>query len=178
MQTILTPVELKRLEREHQSSGISANQVLEVFRARGIALSEGTFRKYVQAGLLPRSRRVGSKGRNRGSRGVYPVAVIRRINAIKAMMAEGMTLEEIRGSFLFVRGELDTLEQSASSIAAGLERSIAEAPIDSGQREKLLLELQGAREQSARLVHRLERLASRIVAARVAAQDSDEPEGT
>ena len=34
---------------------------MEIFRPKGVRLSEATFRKYVQAGLLPRSRRVGRK---------------------------------------------------------------------------------------------------------------------
>lgn len=179
MRTILSPTELQRLEKEHQGRGISARDVLDVFHARGIALSEGTFRKYVQAGLLPRSRRVGARGRNRGSLGLYPVSVVRRINAIKAMMAEGMTLKEIRGSFLFLRGELDGLEQSAASICGGLEKEIEALDLTPQQLERLEKELAGVREGAARLIGRMERLASRIVATRLAIEtEANTREGT
>jgi len=37
--------------------------LLDVFPPRGIRFSEATLRKYVQLGLLPRSVRVGQKGK-------------------------------------------------------------------------------------------------------------------
>ena len=173
MRSILSPAEVQEMESELDTSGVSAADVLAMFRARGVRLSEGTFRKYVQAGLLPRSRRVGTKGKNRGSRGLYPVAVIRRLNAIKAMMAEGMTLEEIRGSFLFLRGELDGIEAGFIEVASRLEQSLAETPLVGRQRERLQQELARVRESSARLTERIERLAGQIVAARAAAEIAD-----
>ncbi|MBS1152350.1 MAG: hypothetical protein H6Q89_4048, partial [Myxococcaceae bacterium] len=75
---ILRPEELERIERDY-ASGVPARVILEIFRPRGVRLSEATFRKYVQAGLLPRSRRVGRKGKHRGSQGLYPVEAVRRI---------------------------------------------------------------------------------------------------
>src|SRR5215211_5881221 len=96
---ILGPEEIARIERDF-TAGLPSRTILEIFRPKGIQLSEATFRKYVQAGLLPRSRRVGRKGKHRGSQGLYPVEAVRRINAIKKMMAEGMTLEEIKRSFV------------------------------------------------------------------------------
>src|SRR5438067_13124536 len=86
--------------------GISAGQIVEFFVPRGVKLAQATFRKYVQLGLLPRSRRVGEKGKHRGSRGLYPTTAARRIHLIKSLMDEGMTLEDIRGSFVFLRGQL------------------------------------------------------------------------
>src|SRR5438270_4793057 len=59
--------------------GISASQIVDFFAPRGVKLAQATFRKYVQLGLLPRSRRVGEKGKHRGSRGLYPASAIRRI---------------------------------------------------------------------------------------------------
>src|SRR5439155_22607020 len=94
---ILGPDEIDRIERDF-ASGLPARQILEIFRPKGVRLSEATFRKYVQAGLLPRSRRVGRRGKHRGSQGHYPVEAVRRINAIKKMMAEGLTLEDIKRS--------------------------------------------------------------------------------
>ncbi|AKU91113.1 MerR family transcriptional regulator [Vulgatibacter incomptus] len=172
MTPLLTNEELSEIEREFDAAGVSARQVVELFQSRGAQLSEGTFRKYVQAGLLPRSRRVGRKGKNRGSRGVYPASIVRRLNAIKAMMAEGMTLEEIRGSFLFLRGELDVAEESLGALGQELARALSGAAVSEAQRTRLEQELKDVTKASTRLTTRLERLASRIVTARNAGRES------
>ncbi len=176
MRSILTPGEVQEMERELGTDGVTAAEVLAMFRSRGVRLSEGTFRKYVQAGLLPRSRRVGSKGKHRGSRGVYPIAVIRRLNAIKAMMAAGLTLEEIRGSFLYLRGELDVVEHGLAEIARRIERALDETPLAQRQRDRLQQELERVRESSARLTERIERIAGQLVAARAAGAQAEERE--
>src|SRR6185503_20086322 len=75
---------LIRIEREH-AAGLSSAEILDVFAVHGIQLSEATLRKYVQLGLLPRSVRVGRKGKHQGSQGVYPVQVVRQILHIKQM---------------------------------------------------------------------------------------------
>ena len=53
---ILKEEELRAIEGTYPE-GISAVQIVEVFTSRGIKFSEASFRKYVQQGLLPRSRR-------------------------------------------------------------------------------------------------------------------------
>jgi len=53
--------EFDRLEQEYPQ-GLSAAQIVDFFVPRGVKLAQATFRKYVQLGLLPRSRRVGEKG--------------------------------------------------------------------------------------------------------------------
>jgi len=171
MTSLLTNEELADIEQKHLAEGVSARQVIELFQQRGVRLSEGTFRKYVQVGLLPRSRRVGRKGKNQGSRGVYPTTIVRRVNAIKAMMAEGMTLEEIRGSFLFLRGELDVAEESLGAIGEELARALGSSHVPPAHRGRLEAELKGVKEDSMRLTARMERLASRIVAARDAGRE-------
>src|SRR5213080_4247671 len=113
------------LEAEHPQ-GISASQIVEFFAPRGVKLAQATFRKYVQLGLLPRSRRVGEKGKHRGSRGLYPATAVRRISLIKSLMDEGMTLEEIRHSFVFFRGQLDGVERALDDLFAALDKAIAE----------------------------------------------------
>src|ERR1700682_2283171 len=117
--------EFDRLEEENPQ-GISAGQIVEFFLPRGVKLAQATFRKYVQLGLLPRSRRVGEKGKHRGSRGLYPAAAVRRISLIKSLMDEGMTLEDIRRSFIFFRGQLDGIERSLDELFAALDKSLAE----------------------------------------------------
>lgn len=173
MRTILGPDELRRIERE-LGGGVSSRRVVELFQERGVRFSEATFRKYVQAGLLPRSRRVGHKGKHRGSTGVYPPGVVRRINAIKAMMAEGMTLEDIRGSFLSLRGELDDLEETVERIVAGLTRALSGTAGPAAERARLRTELRRSRDEAKRLTRALERLGSRIAAARAASTEARE----
>src|SRR3954464_15446885 len=119
--------EFDRLELAYPQ-GISAAQIVDFFAPKGVKLAQATFRKYVQLGLLPRSRRVGEKGKHRGSRGLYPTSAARRIHLIKSLMDEGMTLEEIRGSFVFFRGQLDGVERSLDELFAALDHSIAEKP--------------------------------------------------
>src|SRR5947209_11672104 len=119
--------EFDRLEAEHPQ-GLSAGQIVEFFAPRGVKLAQATFRKYVQVGLLPRSRRVGEKGKHRGSHGLYPAAAVRRISLIKSLMDEGMTLEDIRRSFIFFRGQLDGVERSVEELLAALDKSVAEKP--------------------------------------------------
>src|SRR5947199_7121898 len=96
--------------------GISAAQIVDFFTPRGVKLSEATFRKYVQLGLLPRSRRVGRKGEHQGSMGLYPSTVVRRVNAIKRMMAESYTIEEIQRSFLRFKDEIEALERGLKEL--------------------------------------------------------------
>src|SRR5512146_697345 len=100
MSTVLEPHVLDQIEREC-AAGLSARAIVGIFQSSGVRLSEATFRKYVQLGLLPRSRRIGRKGKHRGSQGLYPVGAVRRVNLIKKMMSEGLTLEQIRRSFVY-----------------------------------------------------------------------------
>src|SRR4051794_8815466 len=90
----LTQRELADIERAH-AGGVSSKKILELFENHGERLTEATLRKYVQLGLLPRSKRVGEKGKHRGSRGIYPVEVIRRIDEIRRAMSDGETLESL-----------------------------------------------------------------------------------
>src|SRR6266853_4341221 len=101
--------EFERLETTNPH-GVSAAQIVDFFAPRGVKLSEATFRKYVQLGLLPRSRRVGRKGKHSGSMGLYPATAVRRVNAIKQMMAQAYTIEEIQRSFLRFKDEIEALE--------------------------------------------------------------------
>src|SRR5919201_1136113 len=107
--------DLDAIERAHPN-GVTSAQVVELLRARGLKLSEATFRKYVQLGLLPRSRRVGRKGKHQGSMGLYPATVVRRVNAIKRMMAEAYTIEEIQRSFLRFKDEIETIERGLKDL--------------------------------------------------------------
>src|SRR6185369_9495434 len=128
------------------AGGLSARAILEIFAPRGVALSEGTFRKYVQAGLLPRSRRVGRKGKHQGSQGLYPVESVRRINAIKKMMAEGLTLEEIRRSFVFFKNSIDEIDRGMDEVLDGFEAELSDRQFGRDRRQALSDELSGVRQ--------------------------------
>src|SRR5258708_16376112 len=143
--------------------GVSASQIVEFFAPRGVKLAQATFRKYVQLGLLPRSRRVGEKGKHRGSKGLYPASAARRIHVIKALMDEGMTLEDIRRSFVFFPGQLDGVERSLDELFAELDKSVAEkADLKPSRRKELERLLQECRRQAEVFVKDVERAVSEI----------------
>lgn len=106
---------LSALETRY-AAGLSSNDLIGVCVDNGIQLSEATLRKYVQLGLLPRSVRVGQKGKHKGSRGVYPVRTLRQLVRIKSMMSESWTMEQIRRDFLFVRADIEQLEDTLSRV--------------------------------------------------------------
>ena len=152
------------LEAEHPK-GIAASQIVEFFAPRGVKLAQATFRKYVQLGLLPRSRRVGEKGKHRGSKGLYPASAARRIHVIKSLMDEGMTLEDIRHSFIFFRGQLDGVERSLDELFAALEKAVAEKPeLRPSRRKELERLLAESRKQANQFVKDMERTVSEITA--------------
>jgi DNA-binding transcriptional MerR regulator len=160
---ILRPEELARIERDH-ATGLPARAILEIFRPHGVRLSEATFRKYVQAGLLPRSRRVGKKGKHRGSQGLYPVDSVRRINAIKKMMAQGHTLEEIRRSFVFFKNQIDQVGRELDEVFKGLDSELKARAKGDRQQRALTSELHTLRQRADALVRAVSRLGSAVTA--------------
>ncbi|MBN2715335.1 MAG: MerR family transcriptional regulator [Deltaproteobacteria bacterium] len=119
---LLTSSEVSDFESRYPG-GMTSAEIVNVFSTRGIRFSEATLRKYVQQGLLPRSQRVGQKGKHKGSRGIYPVSTIRQINEIKRLMAMDYTIEEIQSQFAFVDGEMEELKQLLDTIVKKLEQS-------------------------------------------------------
>ena len=125
----------ERLEREH-SAGVSTQQVVELFGRHGEPLTEATFRKYVQLGLLPRSVRVGRKGKHRGSQGLYPATVLRQIELIRRLMAQGHTIAEIQQEFVFLGGEIEGLARQLGRVLEAMA-SAATHRADSGQADEV-----------------------------------------
>ena len=154
--------ELEAIERKHPE-GLTAAQVVELFSARGVKLSEATFRKYVQLGLLPRSRRVGRKGKHQGSMGLYPATAVRRVNAIKRMMAESYTIEDIQRSFLRFKDEIEALERGLKELFSGFERETRSPELDPGRRKALSREIAETKKAADELVGRIESLERQIV---------------
>jgi DNA-binding transcriptional MerR regulator len=158
---LLSEEELALLEADNPT-GLSSAQIVEVFTSRGIKFSEASFRKYVQLGLLPRSRRVGSKGKHKGSRGLYPPGTIRQINEIKRLMTLDYTIEEIRQQFAFVGGELEELRRLLERILEKLEISATAEQRGGLAAESARRRLEEIRQSARELMERLEQTAQRI----------------
>ena len=161
MPFLLSSADIERFEREHER-GATSRQVVGLFQARGARLSAPTFHKYVQAGLLPRSRRVGRKGKHTGSTGLYPVSVVRRIDLIKRMMAEGFTLEDIRDSFVALKHRLDDVEGGWADLVSDLVRRARSHPA----RRESERELARAEREMRSALRRIERVAGRVATVR------------
>jgi DNA-binding transcriptional MerR regulator len=149
--------EIERIERE-RAAGITSGEIVRLFESKGVRLSAATFRKYVQMGLLPRSRRVGRKGKHTGSTGLYPVSVVRRIAVIKRMMAEGYTVEDIRGSFVTLRNRLEDVEKGLADLVEELGKKARVHP----RRRQFEEELERAEREARRALERLERVGGAV----------------
>ena len=151
---------LAKIEREF-AQGLSSAQILDLFATHGVQLSEATLRKYVQLGLLPRSVRVGRKGKHQGSQGIYPVGVVRQILRIKQMMAEDYTIEQIQREFLFMRSDLQALEHTLESLFEKLDRIVLEKKKDATAKA-VVRDVSDARAISKDLLARLGAIESRL----------------
>jgi hypothetical protein len=151
---------LVQLEKAHVA-GFTSAEILDVFARHDVQLSEATLRKYVQLGLLPRSVRVGRKGKHQGSQGVYPVSVVRQVLRIKQMMAESYTIDQIQREFLFIRSEVEALESMLGRIFKKLDGVLKER-----KTEKVTSAVQrdvvDARSLSKELMARLEAIETKL----------------
>jgi len=119
---------LARFEEGH-AGGATLFEMVSFLGRLGIAVSGPTVRKYVQTGLLPRSRRIGAKGKHQGSHGVYPAWCVRRIVEIKRRLGEGSTIEEIAGGSMPIQADCmqaaELLERIEEKVARQRERRAA-----------------------------------------------------
>jgi hypothetical protein len=160
--SLLDENELQELERAWPN-GLTSRQIVDVFETRGVRFSEATLRKYVQLGLLPRSVRVGRKGKHRGSCGVYPAHVIRRVNAVKGMMADNLTIEEIQRSFARFKDDIDSVEKDLRELLSGFEREAKGPDSHSPERRRdLEREIVDAKRAAGELVRRIATLERRL----------------
>jgi hypothetical protein len=153
---------LEELERLHPD-GLSLAQVIEAFASQGLHLSEATFRKYVQYGLLGRSRRVGRKGKHQGSLGLYPATTVRRVNAIKQMMAASYTIEDIQRSFLRFADEIEVLRRGLTQLLSGFEHELTRGSFPADRRRGLARELQAIGKLGDEVMQRVESLERQLV---------------
>jgi hypothetical protein len=168
---LLDEREIEEIERTWPN-GLTSRQIVDVFETRGIRFSEATLRKYVQLGLLPRSVRVGRKGKHRGSCGLYPAHVVRRVNVVKEMMASDRTIEEIQRSFARFKGEIETVENDLRDLIAGFEREAKAPAVHPDGRRELEREIVEAKRAAGDLVRRISSLERRI-----SAQAAESPTG-
>ncbi|MCA9690108.1 MAG: MerR family transcriptional regulator [Myxococcales bacterium] len=159
MPVALTEAQIREVEAAFPE-GLSSQELVGVFADNRVRFSEANLRRYVQLGLVPRSRRVGQKGKHLGSRGVYPTRAVRRINAIKKLMAERYTIEEIQAKFLTFKDSIETLDEAIDELVRLFDEKIdAEEP--SPRKDRLSSELESIRGLARQLVtgvHRLEKL--------------------
>jgi len=160
---LLDEDELAEIERSWPD-GLTSRQIVDLFETRGIRFSEATLRKYVQLGLLPRSVRVGRKGKHRGSCGLYPANVVRRVNLVKELMAENLTIEEIQRSFTRFKEEIDTLDKGLRDLIAGFEREARGPALDADRRRELEHEIADAKRSAGELIRRISGLEVRLSA--------------
>jgi len=153
---------LDRIEREHPQ-GVTSAEILDTMAAHGIKFSEATLRKWVQLGLLPRSVRVGRKGKHQGSQGMYPAPVLRQIQRIRDMMAEDYTIEEIQKQFLFVRGDIEDLERTIGKVFDALREAAQEKRSELAARA-IASDLATAEQLATDLLAKLETIEQRLMA--------------
>ena len=157
MSQFLSKLEVKKIA-DRFGEGISSKEIVKIFQNKGIRFSEATFRKYVQMGLVERCRRVGQKGKHRGSHGLYPISTINRINSIKKMISGDVTLEQLKGSYFSLRQKLEEVDRILNDVSGDIKEMCEEK----GKRERhdvqLSREVENIKKNGQRVIRSLEKL--------------------
>jgi len=95
--------------------------------------------------------------------------VVRRIDLIKRMMAEGLTLEQIRESFVATKGRLEDVEVGLATLVGELEQRARRHP----ERRTVKRELERARRELRAALRRIEWVGGRVAA--VARREAGSP---
>lgn len=161
--------ELERIERDF-SEGVTSAKLFEILHSLGMKISEPTFRKYVQLGLLPRSKRVGQKGKHKGSQGIYPISTVRRILEIKALMEGDLTLEEIASRVLRFRAHLDQLEETLHELVLAFLEELRRPDLSDEVRRALTQDIKGLERLGGEILSRAQALEARLAEPRERAQ--------
>ncbi len=157
MGQLLTKAEIKKINEKHPN-GLSSVEIVDIFKSRGIKFSEATFRKYVQMGLVERCRRVGQKGKHRGSRGLYPVTTIERINTIKKMISGDLTLEQLKGSYFSMRQKMEEARRVVNEVSGELSENIEAKGKKDRNEVQLNRDIELVTKNLSRVISTLERL--------------------
>ena len=116
----------------------------------------------MQLGLVPRSRRIGRKGKHRGSLGVYPAKAVRRIAAVRRLMDEGRTIEEIQAALLRFADVIETLEEGLTDLFGRFDAELKSPRFEGKPGKSLRRELDDARRDADELIKRLDDLSQRV----------------
>lgn len=116
--------ELAQLHKTYKD-GITSAQLVQLLTEKNVKFSEATLRKYVQLGLLPRSRRVGREGMRRGSVGLYPASIIAQIAAIKSGLSSNLTLDGMRARSSLI-ADLETMSTTFTRVKEHLKNVVAD----------------------------------------------------
>lgn len=157
MSALLSQEDLSKIN-EKFPEGLSSQQIVEIFQNKGIKFSEATFRKYVQMGLVERCKRVGRKGKHRGSHGLYPTSTVARINSIKKMISGDMTLEQLKGSYFSMRQKMEDAERKVQEVL--LDLSEHEKMKGKKERHDVLLgrEIENTSKNITKIINNLQKL--------------------
>jgi DNA-binding transcriptional MerR regulator len=163
MAALLSEAQIREIEAAN-AEGLTSQELVRVFEDRRVRFSEANLRRYVQLGLVPRSRRIGQKGMHQGSHGLYPVRAVRRINLIKKLMGERYSLEEIQQKFLAFQDDIEVLDEASVKLLESFEGRIAEQPAGP-RRDRLFTELESVKRAAKDLLEAVQRLERILVPA-------------
>jgi hypothetical protein len=148
-------------DRAHPD-GAMCQAILDFFGTHGVAISEATFRRYVKLGLVPRSVRIGRKGKHRGSCGLYPVGTAAQVNEIRRLTHGDVTIDDLVNSHFLFQKEIASADRQLAGIFDAMAASIANASVTSSERAALSAEERALRKLSRDLLKRLGALGTRI----------------
>jgi len=129
--------EVHALQKKHPQ-GMSTQEIISFLKARQVKFSEDNFRKYIQLDLLPRSFRIGKKGKHKGSSGRYPVYSITKIIEIKNLLEEGATIENILNSAYYYLGEVEELQTATNNLLEKINNHSADDLPDAAELRGIL----------------------------------------
>ncbi len=86
-------------------------------------------------------------------------------------MQEGMTLEDIRNSFLAFRNDIDALQDAFDTLFRDFEMHLRTRKISDDRRRTIKQQFQETRRTATLLVRRLEKIGSAIAAGPVVSSD-------
>ncbi len=95
--------------------------------------------------------------------GLYPTTTVRRVNAIKQMMAESFTIEEIQRSFLRWKDDIESLDRGLRALCDGFVEELSQEGWASSRRKVLMREVAEVRRLAEALVGRIESLERQVV---------------
>jgi hypothetical protein len=94
---------------------------------------------------------------------LYPAATVRRINAIKRLMASSYTIEDIQRRFSNYKQQIEEIEVALDVLLKGFEAEIAKPSLDSTSRRFLLQETANARKTANELVRQIVQIETQVL---------------